>query len=141
MTPDLPVVPAWEGISDRPAHWAAIREPWAGRYWVSFWVAPFPVPNPLWAESLNASVRVILFNPLFFAFHASRPSFLDPQDDFHGDPHVLRQSLAHAESSLLQCAAHVNGTAIQELRKVLVRPLEYIDQRVLRACFGHAHHD
>ena len=64
----------------------------------------------------------------------SAHSFLDAKDNFYGNPHVLDQRFADGESSLLQFASNANGAAVQGFRKMLVGPLEYVDQRLFRAC-------
>ena len=54
-------------------------------------------------------------------------TLLDSQDDFYGNPHVSGQRFADGKSSRLQSAAYINGAAIQEVRKVPVRPFKCVD--------------
>jgi len=56
---------------------------------------------------------------------------LDTQHNLNWNPDSLFQRLGEFDPRLLQCSEHIDGTAIEEIREVYVRSLEYASQRIV----------
>jgi hypothetical protein len=63
------------------------------------------------------------------------------EHSLHRQPHVPDQRLVDAETGFLHCLADVDGTAIEEIWEMPMRPLINAHHGVPRARFGHSNHD
>ena len=70
-----------------------------------------------------------------------RKSSLLAADDLHRDPHPVNDGFLNLKTGFLQGAADENRTAIHEIRKVPMRPLERLDEEALSTFLGNRHDD